>query len=158
MKVIRKTLWNRMFHKKQLQKQRQEMERLQQIIDKADDYIEHLEKCNDLRLLLNIHKDMWGSGLRNKNIGPNEFGMFRTKDIPQMKAEEVYLGDIYGLWTFTIPEWEKEKEHKYGDNGWGINPDTTVYELIVRQYRHHLISNVKAIRKEAEASLALLKL
>ena len=153
MKVKRKSLWNRIFHKKELQEQRQERERLKHLIETADDFIEQLNMCNDLRILLHIHKDMWGSGIRNRNLGPNSCGMFRTEDILQMKAEEVFLGDIYGLWTFTIPEWEKEKENKYGSNSWGINPDTTVYELVVKQYRNLLMSNVKAIKKEAEATL-----
>lgn len=148
-------LWNKIFHLRRWREQRKEKRRLQHIVDVAEDFIDTLAECDDLRTLLHIHKDIWGSGLRNKNIAPNPNGMFRTKDIKNMKAEEVYLGNIYGLWTFTIPEWEKEREHRIGSNTWGINPNITVYELVTMQYRYHLLRNVKAMKKEAEASLKM---
>ena len=103
MKIRKENLWNRIFHQKQLKEQRQEQIRLWCVIDKADNAIATLEKAGSLRELLDIHKKMWKDGLRNKGLGPNEHGMFRTKDIADMKAEEVFLGDIYGLWTFNIP-------------------------------------------------------
>lgn len=31
---------------------------------------------------MNIHKDAWGTGFQNENIGP--YGVFRTLDIPSM--------------------------------------------------------------------------
>lgn len=147
------SLWNIVFRIRQWKERLKEKRRLQHIVDMADDYIDALRDCGDLRKLLDIHKDIWGNGLQNDNIGPNPYGMFRTKDIKEMKAEEVFLGDIYGLWTFTIPEWEKERNQKFGSNGWMIDPNITMYELVAKQYRNHLLSNVKAIKKEAEASL-----
>ena len=72
-----------------------------------------------------------------------------------MKPEEVYLGDIYGLWTFSIPIWEQQKDNKYGEgaSAWGLSPDVTLYEIVCNQYRNLLVSNVRAVRKEAEVSL-----
>lgn len=155
-KVLKKNLWNRIFHKKQLQRQSQEMERLKQIIRDAEFFLNVLRDCTDLRQLLQIHKDMWRSGIRNRNIGPCDYGMFRTKDILDMRPEEVYLGDIYGLWTFSIPTWEQQKENKYGDGAvqWGLSPDITLYEIVFNQYRRLLTSNLEAIREESENSLA----
>ena len=156
MKVLKQNLWNRIFHKKQLQQQRQEMERLKRVINTADDFLQQLNICTDLQVMVHLHKDLWGSGIRNKNIGPCEYGMFRTKDILTMKPEEVFLGDIFGLWTFSIPIWEQQKENKFGESAvqWGLSPDITLYEVVCNQYRNLLVSNVTAIRKEAEASLS----
>lgn len=155
MRTKKDSLWNKIFHIKRWKELRKEKRRLQNIVDMAEVFIDELSGCDDLRTLLHIHKDIWGNGLQNENIGPDPYGMFRTKDVKDMKAEEVYLGNIYGLWTFTIPEWEKEREHKFGCNTWGIDPNITVYELVTRLYRNHLLMNVKAMKKEAEASLKI---
>lgn len=152
MEIIRETLWNRIFHREEIKRQREEKHRQQHIINVAGDFIKTLEESKDLTTILRIHKDIWGSGLRNKNIGPNAYGRFRTKDITQMKAEEVFLGNIFGLFTYSIAVWEKNDSAKqpFGANDYGIDPESTVYDVIVWQYRNHLISNVKAIRDEAE--------
>lgn len=152
MEIIRETLWNRLFRREEIRRQREEKHRQQHIIDVAGDFIKTLEESKDLTTILRIHKDIWGSGLRNKNIGPNTYGMFRTKDITQMKAEEVFLGNIFGLFTYSVAVWEKNDSAKqpFGANDYGIDPESTVYDVIVWQYRNHLISNIKAIRDEAE--------
>lgn len=152
-KVRRENLWNRIFHKKELREQQAQRILAQRIIDAADQFLNELQECNGLHGLLYIHRECWKAGLNNKNLGPNEYGMFRTKDIAKMQAEEVYLGDIYGMWTFNIPEWEKHKKQSYGFNNWGIKPDTTVYQLVVNQYKNLLVTNIKAIRKENEELL-----
>ena len=36
-------------------------------------------------------------------------------------------------------------------------PDTTVYQLVVNQYKNLLVSNIKAIRKENEELLKSLR-
>ena len=152
MEIIRETLWNRLSRREEIRRQREEKHRQQHIIDVAGDLIKTLEESKDLTTILRIHMDIWGSGLRNKNIGPNTYGMFRTKDITQMKAEEVFLGNIFGLFTYSIAVWEKNDSAKqpFGTNDYGIDPESTVYDVIVWQYRNHLISNIKAIRDEAE--------
>lgn len=156
MKVVtirRENLWNRIFHKKELREQQKQRIFAQRIIDSSERFLDELNECNDLQGLLRIHRECWKAGFNNKSLGPNEYGMFRTKDIAEMKAEEVYLGDIYGLWTYNIPEWEKQKNHRYGFNDWGIKPETTVYQLVVGQYKNLLVSNIRAIRREKEELL-----
>lgn len=150
-KFLRENLYNRVFRKQQLKEQRKKYEQVCKRLAKADEFDKALAKCDSLLKMLAIHKDMWGSGFQNKNIGPDDCGMFRTEDILQMKPEEVFLGDIYGLWTFAIPEWENNRNAIYGQNGFGVNPGTRTYELILQQYRHHLQSNLHAIiRPERE--------
>lgn len=147
-------LFARIFKRKVLRLLIQERRRCQHIVCIADTFIKDLEECHDLRQLLDIHKRMWREGIRNERIAPDRYGMFRTEDINTMREEEVYLGNIYGLWTFTIPEWEQKKGERYGANGWDIDPDTLVYDLVVRQYRELLLTIVRNIKKEAEEHLS----
>lgn len=152
MKIIRENLWNRIFHKDRIHEQQDEARRQQHIIDVADSIITALQDCNRLTEMYHLHKNIWDAGLRNRNIGPNQYGMFRTKDISTMRPEEVMLGNIYGLWTFPIPAWEanEKAQEPFGANDYGIIPETTVYEVIVTQYRNILMSNVRVIKREAE--------
>lgn len=41
----------------------------------------------------------------NPAICPDKYGMFRTSDISTMDPSEVFLGDIYGLWTHSLNYW-----------------------------------------------------
>ena len=144
---IKDNLFNRSFRKSQLEEQRTKYQKVSQEVEKADSFLRAVAKCDSLIQMVAIHKDIWGSGFRNKNIGPDEYGMFRTKDIPTMKPEEVFLGNIFGLWTFAIPEWENNRNALYGANGFGINPGTRTYDLVLNQYRNLLQSNLMAIIK-----------
>ena len=80
--------------------------------------------------LFDLHKQMWAEGIRHANIGPNEFGIFRTDDIPTMKPSEVFLGNVYGLWTAPLNEWFGTKDE----------------HIIREQYRNHLSSNLEWLR------------
>ena len=153
MKVLKANLWNRVFHKKKLQQQKKKYEELTSLVAKAEEFDRQIVNAKGLLPLLNIHKEMWTAGLQNSNIGPNEYGMFRTKDIATMKPEEVFLGNIYGLWTIPVTEWENQKNAIYGVNGFGINPGTTVYELVLYQYKDMLRSNLKVIAEEKKNRL-----
>ena len=147
-KIRRENLWNRIFHKREIREQK-----IRRNIETADEYLDELQECEGLYGLLDIHRKLWKDGMRTPKLAPDEFGMFRTKHVARMKPEEVYLGDIYGLWTFTIPEWEKLKDNKYGENTWGVNPEMTVYQLVVIQYKKLLQSGVKSIKRENEELL-----
>lgn len=56
--------------------------------------------------------------LHMKNAGRCEFGINRTKSGEQVTLDDVYLGDIYGLWTKTARFWLEKKNNKKG--GWGF--------------------------------------
>lgn len=155
MEVIRENLWNKLFHIRQVRQQRREVRKNKQLSFAAMFFIQALDDCEDLHQILEVHKDLWGSGFQNKNLGPDDCGMFRTKDILHMKPEEVYLGNIYGLWTFNIPEWDKHKGEPVGSNGFGLDQTLKVYGLIMNQYRQLLSSNIRAIKKEAEEYITL---
>lgn len=98
---------------------------------------------------MNIHKDAWGTGFQNENIGPCPYGVFRTLDIPSMTPDQIYLGGIWGLVTKPVSFWEERKEDKYGCNGFGIDENLSLYEMIVDQYRKLLSSNIRAMFNKA---------
>ena len=99
----------------------------QQRYELCDRFIRRLERSDSLLDLFSLHRQIWDSGIRNANIGPCEYGMFRTQNISSMRPEEVYLGNISGLFTLPLPQWIGTAEEP----------------IIMQQYREHLISNVK---------------
>ena len=90
-----------------------------------------------------------GQRFQNENIGPCPYGVFRTLDIPSMTPDQIYLGGIWGLFTHSIPFWEEHKNDKYGCNGFGIDENLSLYEMIVDQYRKLLSSNIRAMFNKA---------
>ena len=135
--ILKHNLWNRMFHRKTLRKQRSLYWKSKALVSNYPKIKEEIENSTDLLQLLATHKKVWVYGFRNDNLGPCEFGMFRTKSIPDMTPNEVYLGNINGLWTFTLNEWQKKK-------------DSEDYKIIVFQYKNHLLSNVAHIMRVAK--------
>ena len=157
MKVLKENFFNRIFRRKKLQKQRDEKVRLMSTIEQINLYIPKLQECQDLNEMLQLHKNMWRDGIKSRMIGPNEYGIFRCKDIEKMTPEDVYLGNVYGLWTKNIPEWYKTKNEPYGANVLGIESSTTLYQIVLHQYRSILISNIKMIKQQAIDRLKELK-
>lgn len=112
-------------------------------------FLDKIKGPNTLISLMNIHKDAWRTGFQNKNIGPCPYGVFRTLDIPSITPDQIYLGGIWGLVTMPIPFWEERKDDKYGCNGFGLDPNTDLYTLILNQYKGLIASNVQSLYKKA---------
>lgn len=123
--------------------------------------INTIKKCDSLEELLSIHKEAWIVGFQNENLGPDKYGMFRTENIPTMQPSEVFLGGIWGLWTYAIPFWEERKPQPYynidGRNDFNINPKTRLYDIVLNQYKRLLISNIEYIWNKAEQLLVVYK-
>ena len=151
----RNNIWNRIFHNKEIKKNIAECNKFLTWNNQGQQFLDAIGKAISLYRVLDIHRDAWGTGFQNENIGPCAYGMFRTKDISKMTAEEVYLGDIWGLCTYNLPFWEKHKDDKYGCNGFGIDENTSLYELILNQYKNILTLNIKAMMQQAKAELHL---
>lgn len=130
--------WNRLFHKAEVQKNVKQMS--MQCLE-GQRFLDKIEGPNTLITLMNIHKDAWGTGFQNENIGP-----CRTLDIPSMTPDQIYLEGIQGLFTHSILFWE---EDKYGCNGFEIDENLSLYEMIVDQYRKLLSSNIRAMFNKA---------
>ena len=172
MKEIKNNLWNRLFHAKDVKANVELKSRLQKLVNLAPDfisrigYVSYQEGDEDsarvtgstsLMELLSIHKELWDAGFQNENLGPCHYGMFRTESIPDMKPDEVWLGNIYGLFTKNVPFWEKYKDEGKTGGGFVIYEYLTVYQIVLSQYKRLLSSNVKAIEKNAAEQLEELK-
>lgn len=148
---MRKNNWfNRTFHSKEVEANQAEATKQTALYARREEILDWIKSASTFEQLLDLHKKVWNEGYQNANIAPCSYGMFRTKDIDLMKPEEVYLGGVWGLTTRNIPFWEARKEDKYGANGFGISPEVTLYDLIVGQYRNHLLSNIRAIAMNAK--------
>lgn len=150
-------LWNRIFFKEEVRKNMKDAILQHTLSKNGARIINAVKKCDSLEELLSIHKEAWIVGFQNENLGPDKYGMFRTENIPTMKPEEVFLGGIWGLFTHAIPFWEERKSQPYGYNGFGINPDASLYDIILNQYKLLLYSNFKDIWCKAEKLLVTYK-
>lgn len=116
-------IWNRIFHKSEVAKNCTDLIKCSKILKLAPECLDALEDAHDLQALFALHKALCPELIRNK----------------------VLLGDIYGLNTRTIDDWEKCKEDKYGVNAFGIDPDTLIYTLIVSQYKSRVKEVIMSI-------------
>lgn len=150
-------LWNRIFFKEEVRKNMKDAELQLTLSKNGARVINATEKCDSLKELLSIHKEAWIVGFQNGNLGPDKYGMFRTESIPTMKPEEVFLGGIWGLFTHAIPFWEERKSQPYGCNGFNMDPEISLYGIVLDQYKRLLISNIDNIWCEAEKALVVYK-
>ena len=141
--------WNRIFHKVELRINQDDATLQTSLYARKDEVLKNLAQCTTLGEVLDFHKQIWKDGYRNRNIGPYSYGIFHTDNIENMKPKEVYLGGIWGLLTKPIPFWEEHKSDKYGANGYGIDPEKSLYEMILNQYKSHLRSNIIEITNNA---------
>lgn len=146
----RNNLWNRIFHHKELKAQEKKYLEAQKLIGFGPETLQFIKRAQTLNDLLEAHKIAWKRNYRNKNLAPCEYGMFRTKDIANMTADEVYLGNIYGLWTFNITHWNNHTPSSAGLSVWGFKDGTTDVDLIIRQYRTLLRKNVEELIYDAK--------
>lgn len=150
-------LLNRIFFKEEVRKNMKDAELQLTLSKNGARIINTIKKCDSLYELLSIHKEAWFIGFQNENLGPDRYGMFRTENIPTMKPSEVFLGGIWGLFTHAIPHWEKRKLQPYGCNGFGIDPEIRLYDIVLDQYGSLLISNIEYIWNKAERLLVVYK-
>lgn len=149
-KIIKNSLLNRLFKTKEVNANSIDFHVQQHIVGCADQYLYKIGNCNSLIEMMHIHKKLWNDGFKNENTKPCKYGFFRTEDIATMRTDEVYLGDIYGLWTHNIPFWEDHRDETMAGNGFGISGDTKCYDLILDQYRICLSNAVKYQKRAAE--------
>lgn len=148
----RNSIWNRLFHKAEVQENIKQMSIYTKQYLKGQRFLDEIEGPNTLITLMNIHKEAWETGFQNENIGPCSYGVFRTSDIPSMTPDQIYLGGIWGLSTHPIPFWEEHKEDKYGCNEFGMDENLNLYEIIVDQYKSLLGSNILIMLNKARAN------
>lgn len=103
-------------------------------------YIDRIDKAHTLDEVFNLHKLLWNDGIRHSGFGPDRRGMFRCQDISTMSKDEVYLGNVFGIWTNTLSFFEKGR-----DDG---TVDTVTYRQVCSQYKNQLSSNLRYIRSQ----------
>lgn len=149
-KIIKNSFLNRLFKTKEVTTNVLDFQVQRHILGCADQYLYKIGNCNSLIDMMHIHKKLWNDGFQNENTRPCKYGFFRTKDIATMRTDEVYLGDIWGLFTKNIPFWENNRDETMAGNGWGMDPNTKCYDLVLDQYRACLNGAVKYQKREAE--------
>lgn len=112
----------------------------------VNSYIDRLDNknsqnpCFHLGHVYNIHQEMWADGIRHHTFGPDLHGMFRCSDIMSMTRDQVYLGNINGIWRNTL---------NFFQNGFDKGEiDTETYYAVFNQYKNHLKSNLIHIRNQ----------
>lgn len=153
MKKIKDNLFNRMFHSKALKEYKEWREKAYSIIGWNKQLNEDLRRASTLQDLINVHKHAWQIGYRSSNIAPCPWGMFRCESIDKLDLGTLYLGDIWGLWTNNGRFWEEHKSETMSGNGFGIDENKLVYDLIMQQYRQHLKLNINAISEQTAKEL-----
>ena len=79
-----------------------------------------------------IHRQLGAMHLAwNPAICPAQYGMFRTSNIATMSMDEVFLGDICGLWTHSLPFWSSCQ-------------DEDAISKVTNQYYQQVLSGIKA--------------
>lgn len=142
--------WNLVFHKKEVRDNLDKATQAHCLYGMGGKYIALAKSAHHLSELLDLHKEIWGLGYRNDGLSPNFFGMFRCPDILKMTPDDVFLGGIYGLWTFSIPFWESRRTELFGPNDIGMNPKTPVYSIVLDQYKRRLVSNIMKVVEASE--------
>lgn len=97
-KMKKYNIWNKIFHKRELNKN---VAVQQGLVNSYECWLTKIGNANTLSECMILHKRIWRKGFRNANLGPDKYGMFRTKDINLMTINE---GGIYGLNTRTIAQ------------------------------------------------------
>lgn len=168
MKRVKNTTWNRLFHGEEVEANVELMNECKEIVKLAPNLIGRIGQvtytegdpdsakvtgATSLLDVLALHKEAWAKGFRNLNIGPCEYGIFRTENIETMTPDQVWLGNIYGLWTQNIHFWENERFQKKSGGGWPVYDYLTPFQIVLMQYKGILTSNIEAIADQAKKEL-----
>ena len=142
-------LFNRIFHKKELAELKKQALIYKKQLEHGVQIIAAIHKCDSLTKLVELHKLAWANEFKNENLAPQRYGMIRSNSIEDLTPKDVFLGGIWGLNTRPIPFWEEYKGDKYGVNGFGLDPNTDLYTLVLNQYKSLIVANVQTLYIDA---------
>lgn len=143
---------NRIFYSSEINKNYVDYYKQKDLVENHKKVLQKVLNAANFEQLIIAHKYAYEKGY-HENLGPDKYGMFRTSEIESMVPSEVFLGGIYGLYTKEIPFWEEHGSEKLGTNGWGINPERSLYDIVFEQYRLHLLRNIHWIAALATAQV-----
>lgn len=88
-----------------------------------------------------IHRQLGEMHLAwNPAICPDQYGMFRTSNIATMSMDDVFLGNIRGLWTHTLTYWLT------------CNDEDAVI-IVTGQYYEQVLNGIKAEIRELKKKI-----
>lgn len=119
--------------------------------------VNNWRNITELSDCIEYHKFIWALGVTSLCISVSPFGTFRATCINELNASNVYLGDCFGLWTKTISEWIPIQNEKFGGNTFGIDPEMTLKQILVWQYKELLKSALDCEKKKSEQIVIKLK-
>ena len=93
-----------------------------------------------------IRRDLYSLQGHFRNAGRDPYGMNRTKEGQGVTMDDVFLGNICGLWTKPVREWlsmpvelgENELTHPSA-------PDKSPRQIVTKQAREFMVSHIKPI-------------
>lgn len=147
------TFWNNLFHRSEVKALKHNKEVSESLRDAAPAFLVSIKSAKTFAELLDLHKKVYSLGF-TVNLGPGP--RFRTKDIATMTLDDVCLGGIWGLVNQTATFWESYKDEPYGCNGFGIAESTSLYEMLLDQYKSLLLHNIKFMHSNAVKEIAVL--
>lgn len=113
-------------------KKKDEINRLDYQICQLNKFKGELMSHHTLEDTFKVHRQLGAMHLAwSHAICPDKCGMFRTSNIATMSTDEVFLGDIYGLWTHSLTYWLSSK-----------NEDAV--SVITDQYYYQVLSGIEA--------------
>ncbi len=98
----------------------------------ARHFITRVENTNSLDELYCIFREITKSLDVSFILDP--YGMFRANSLENCRTADIYLGDINGLWTFTLNEWMETK-------------DIEAKKIVTNQFRETLIDTLNTYIK-----------
>jgi hypothetical protein len=131
-------IFNRIFNKKEVNNAANTTVCYRLILDNFEKYYTLIENSNSLEELLRIHKELFPI-YHCANLDVDPYGMFRADRVENLTIDNVYLGNIHGLWTLTIRQWNTSSDK----------------DIVFDQYANILISNMFALKQEAIKNLPI---
>lgn len=87
-----------------------------------------------------IHRQLGAMHLAwNPAICPAQYGMFRTSNIATMSMDDVFLGDICGLWMHTLTYW--------------LTCNEDAITIVTGQYYEQVLNGIKAEIRELKKKI-----
>lgn len=123
---------------KKNQEKKDEINRLEHQICQLNKFNVELMSHHTLEDTFKIHRQLGALDLAwSPAICPDKYGMFRTECIGTMSMDEVFLGDIYGLWTHSLTFWLSYQ-------------DEDAVSKVTNQYYQQVLSGIKAEIEELD--------
>lgn len=113
-------------------KKKDEINKLEHQICQLNKFKGELMSHHTLEDTFKVHRQLGAMHLAwNHAICPDRYGMFRTSNIATMSMDEVFLGDIYGLWTHSLTYWSSSKNDE-------------AVSIVTNQYYEQVLSGIEA--------------